>query len=106
MSLLSYSKDFQGLLDIMLRDPARYLPLAQFITTLMNGESELSRAEREMIAVRVSNLNACQYCVGVHDAILGDMQSQAAHADFSFGTSTGAQARTLAHPQERELGSG
>ncbi len=30
-------------------------------TTLMEGESGLSRAQKEMIAVRVSTLNECDY---------------------------------------------
>ena len=38
--------------------------------TLMDGNSGLSKAEREMIVVATSALNDCQYCVIAHGAIL------------------------------------
>jgi len=38
--------------------------------TLMDGDSGLSKAEREMIVVATSALNDCQYCVVAHGAIL------------------------------------
>lgn len=37
---------------------------------LMEGDSGLSKAEREMIVVTTSALNQCQYCVIAHGAIL------------------------------------
>ncbi|MEQ9124952.1 MAG: peroxidase-related enzyme, partial [Alphaproteobacteria bacterium] len=37
---------------------------------LMEKESGLSKAEREMIVVATSNANGCQYCVVAHGAIL------------------------------------
>jgi uncharacterized peroxidase-related enzyme len=36
----------------------------------MDGDSGLSKAEREMIVVATSALNDCQYCVIAHGAIL------------------------------------
>lgn len=38
----------------------------QLYNTIMFGESELSRAQREMIGVVVSKANACPYCVSHH----------------------------------------
>jgi len=38
--------------------------------SVLYGESELSRAEREMIATVVSVLNDCVYCVERHAAAL------------------------------------
>ena len=37
---------------------------------LMKGDSGLSKAEREMIAVVVSVANECRYCIGAHSAAL------------------------------------
>jgi uncharacterized peroxidase-related enzyme len=37
---------------------------------LMRGQSELSLAQREMIAVTVSSLNRCHYCSTTHPAFL------------------------------------
>jgi len=59
----------------MLRGPKRYLPLMQLSADLMNGESELSRPQRETIARTVSETNACQYCVGVHSAVIEELDT-------------------------------
>jgi uncharacterized peroxidase-related enzyme len=37
---------------------------------IMGGESKLSKAQREMIAVTVSSLNRCYYCSTTHPAFL------------------------------------
>jgi len=75
MSFLSYSKDFQGVGDIFLRDPARYLPFVQLLDNVMSTESELSKAQKEMIALYSSHLNGCQYCVGSHSCVLTTLET-------------------------------
>jgi len=70
MSYLSYSTNYQGVVEIFMRDPHRYLPFTQLLAEVMNGKSELSIAQREMIAFYVSRLNECHYCVDSHRAIL------------------------------------
>ncbi len=70
MSFLHESGDYPGVVDIFLHDSARYLPYVRLLTEIMNGESELSKPEREMIAFYVSALNDCAYCVGSHRAVL------------------------------------
>jgi uncharacterized peroxidase-related enzyme len=50
--------------------------LRNFITTyneLMLGESGLSKLEREMIAVVVSSINRCYYCLVAHGAAVRQM---------------------------------
>ncbi len=42
----------------------------EFYEDLMRGESGLTKAEREMIAVVVSTLNRCHYCMVSHGAAL------------------------------------
>ena len=73
MSYLSYTKDFQGVAEVFLRDAKRYAPLLQFIETVMTGESALGKAEREMIAAHVSKLNGCGFCLGAHTWTLAAM---------------------------------
>jgi len=73
MSFLSYSTGYQGVVDVFLRDPGRYLPFTQLMAGIMNGESELSKPQREMIALHVSKLNDCHYCVGSHRAVLAGL---------------------------------
>ena len=48
---------------------------------LMKGDSSLSKAEREMIAVVVSVENECRYCIAAHSAVLRKLTKDAALAD-------------------------
>ncbi|HJU47086.1 MAG TPA: peroxidase-related enzyme [Gaiellaceae bacterium] len=48
---------------------------------LMKGESGLTKAEREMIAVVVSVANACDYCIAAHSAALRKLTKDEALAD-------------------------
>ncbi len=73
MSNLGYSKHFQGVADVFMRSPSLYAPMLQFIENVMTGVSELSKAEREIIAAHVSALNDCQFCLGAHRATLKAM---------------------------------
>ena len=73
MSHLSHSKNFKGVADVFLRDPDRYGPLLQFIEAVMVKESDLTKAEREMIASHVSKLNGCDFCLGAHKWTLAAM---------------------------------
>jgi uncharacterized peroxidase-related enzyme len=50
--------------------PAEWRAFFAFHDALMEKESGLSKAEREMIVVATSNANGCQYCVVAHGAIL------------------------------------
>lgn len=74
MSFLSYSKNFQGIGDIFLRDPERYLPFVQLLDNVMSKESELSKAQKEMIALYLSSLNGCRYCVDSHSRVLTNLK--------------------------------
>ena len=69
MAFFSYSKDYQGFIDIVLDNPDRYLPIVQFLDNLVCQQSELSQLERELIGAYVSLLNGCEFCYGVHEAI-------------------------------------
>ena len=48
---------------------------------LMKGESGLTKAEREMIAVVVSVTNDCAYCIAAHSAALRKLTKDPALAD-------------------------
>jgi len=71
VSYLAYTNDFKGIMDIYMRDAARYLPLAQLTSTIMESDSELSKTQKESIALRVSTLNDCVFCTASHATILG-----------------------------------
>ena len=78
MSYFSFSKDFNGVADVFLRSPGLYRPLLDFIETVMHGPSELTKAEREIIAAHVSRLNGCDFCLEAHRATLAAMGVPAA----------------------------
>ncbi len=70
MSHFSYSQTFEGLPDIFLHEAKHYLPFVHFINRVMTRKSDLSHAQREMIAAYVSSLNQCNYCVDTHSRVL------------------------------------
>jgi len=50
--------------------PEHFRAFFHYYDVLMKVPSELSRAEREMIVVAVSRINACTYCTVAHGAAL------------------------------------
>jgi uncharacterized peroxidase-related enzyme len=50
--------------------PEHFRAFFQYYDALMKGASGLSRAEREMIVLAVSRINACTYCTIAHGAAL------------------------------------
>ncbi|HEY5763673.1 MAG TPA: peroxidase-related enzyme [Rhodocyclaceae bacterium] len=50
--------------------PAEFRAFFAYHDALMEKDSSLTKAEREMIVVATSNANECQYCVIAHGAIL------------------------------------
>jgi alkylhydroperoxidase family enzyme len=63
---LDHAKNFHGVADVFLRTPGPYTPLLQFIEQVMTGESQLTKAQREIVAAHVSALNQCDFCLGAN----------------------------------------
>lgn len=61
--------------------PSHLLAWNTHYDELMKGQSGLSKAEREMIAVVVSVTNDCPYCIAAHSAALRKLTKDAALAD-------------------------
>jgi len=61
--------------------PSHLLRWNEHYEELMKGESGLSKAEREMIAVVVSVANECRYCIAAHSAALRKLTKDPALAD-------------------------
>jgi len=55
---------------VLAHRPAEFRAFFAYHDALMEKDSGLSKAEREMIVVATSNANQCQYCVVAHGAIL------------------------------------
>lgn len=61
--------------------PSKLRAFSQMYNDMMLGESELTKAEREMIAVVVSSHNHCWYCLVAHGATLRSLTGDPALAD-------------------------
>lgn len=61
--------------------PSHLLRWNDHYEELMKGESGLSKAEREMIAVVVSVANECRYCISAHSAALRKLTKDPELAD-------------------------
>ena len=61
--------------------PDRFLKWWKHYQTVMRAESGLTEAEREMIAVTVSGINRCEYCIVSHAAALRVMTGDEVLAD-------------------------
>lgn len=59
-----------NVMRVLSRRPAEFRAFMAYHDALMDGDSGLSKAEREMIVVATSGVNHCQYCVVAHGAIL------------------------------------
>ena len=55
-----------NILKIMSQSPAALKESMRLYLAIMHGESELSRAQREMIATVVSQVNHCKYWIEAH----------------------------------------
>ncbi len=55
------------LMDVFLKFPNVAIPLMGVHAELMHSPSQLSAAERELLAAFVSGLNRCDYCRGIHE---------------------------------------
>ncbi|MGL1920268.1 MAG: peroxidase-related enzyme [Hyphomicrobiales bacterium] len=66
---------------VLARRPDEFRAFFGYHNALMEKDSNLSKAEREMIVVTTSNFNQCQYCVVAHGAILRIRAKDALIAD-------------------------
>lgn len=63
--------------------PEHFMRWFKYYDFLMrNKESELSRREREMIALAVSSNNSCEYCLASHSAYLREITGDAVLPDL------------------------
>ncbi|MBA4165460.1 MAG: peroxidase [Erythrobacter sp.] len=66
MSKLPSLPENPEMLDVLARYPQGFAALCNYHDAILRGPSELSVAERELIAAYVSGLNQCSFCHGSH----------------------------------------
>lgn len=66
MTFFPSIEDRAGLAEVFRRFPRGLDPLLEFHDDLLRGESDLTVAERELIAAYVSALNDCGFCFQAH----------------------------------------
>jgi uncharacterized peroxidase-related enzyme len=69
MALFPSLPEIPHLSDVFKTFPKGLSPLLQLHDAFLREESELSVAERELIAAFVSGLNQCKFCTASHDLI-------------------------------------
>src|SRR5687767_3083372 len=69
MPHISLPKDEPGIIGLLVAYHGTEKPLNELANVLMTGPSSLTRAERELIAARVSAGNECQFCTQSHAAV-------------------------------------
>ena len=85
-SLFGKAEEKMGLIPNVFKvfalTPQHFMKWFKYYDFLMrNEESELTRAEREMIALTVSAENRCEYCLGSHSAYLRELVDDHIKAD-------------------------
>jgi uncharacterized peroxidase-related enzyme len=85
LELWAPSEEKLGFVPNVLRNfalrPSHLLRWNEHYEELMKGDSGLTKAEREMIAVVVSVANSCAYCIAAHSAALRKIAKDEALAD-------------------------
>lgn len=66
MTKLRSLPDNPEMVDVMAKYPQGFAGLCDYHDAILRGPSELSVAERELIAAYVSGLNQCNFCHGAH----------------------------------------
>ncbi|GIU84570.1 MAG: carboxymuconolactone decarboxylase [Acidimicrobiales bacterium] len=69
MPFIDTGNDLPGILSLLTYRPDTGRILTALANALLVEDSELSRAEREAIAARVSTLNRCEFCARSHSAV-------------------------------------
>lgn len=69
MPYIELNNDFAGIRGLMAFRPEAAGPMGELANILLRDTEGLSRAERELIATRVSYLNDCFYCHNSHGEI-------------------------------------
>jgi len=77
--------------------PSHLLRWNEHYEELMRGDSGLSKAQREMIAVVVSVTNDCAYCIAAHSAALRKLTKDPALADAVAADHAGAPLEPREH---------
>lgn len=68
MSKFPSLPDNPEMMDVLARFPQGFAALCQYHDAILRGPSELTVAQRELIAAYVSGLNQCNFCHGAHRA--------------------------------------
>jgi len=91
MAYIELNNELQGIRGLMKYSPVSAYPLLLLAETLLQGESTLSKGEREVIATYVSGKNHCKFCQYSHGAAaahhlhisLQDIEEIKFHADVT-----------------------
>lgn len=70
MTYFSGLEDAKLVVNVFSRNKERFGPFASFLAQVMAPSDSLDAGAREAIALHVSAINNCHYCIGSHRAVL------------------------------------
>lgn len=70
MPYLSHTMNMNNFLEALLRDHQRYLPIVEFLDTVIQNASELSWSECERIGLELGKQNRSAFCAGIRAGMI------------------------------------
>jgi len=76
MPLIDTKNNLPGMGGLIMYRKEMGFPFAQFVDVVLNGDSEISRFERELICAFISFSNNCEYCFKSHTAVAAQLSGK------------------------------
>lgn len=81
MSYLSYTKPMGNMMEILMRDHKRYLPIVELLDNVTQNLSELTWAECELIGKEICMDNKSAFCTGIRGGVITALKANDAALD-------------------------
>lgn len=81
MAYPSHIKSMDNLMEALLRNHQRYLPIVEFLDTLIQNAEELNWADCERIGLELGRQNGSGFCAGIRAGMINALGADAKTAD-------------------------
>lgn len=81
MPFLNQHKSTENFLEALLRDHQRYLPIIEFLDSVIQHASELSWADCEQIGLELGKQNGSAFCTGIRAGMIKALGTNADRAE-------------------------
>jgi len=70
MPYLKQTRDMDNFMEALLRDHRRYLPIVEFLDSIIHNAAELSWADCERIGLALGRQNGSEFCAGIRAGMI------------------------------------